>query len=107
MTHEWEKKPPVGKKFDSLHIVLEGNHTIKQKIAMFLEAKFSLEHDHNVHFAGLINLYVPLVDQWGHPLTYFPNGDEIAGTRLKVRSAYHSAADHYDRAYDRMTFPRP
>jgi len=101
MTHQYERKAVIGRKFESLHIVLEGNHTTKQKIAMLLEAKYSLEHDHNIHFAGMINLYMPLVDQWGHPLTHFPNGEEIAGTRLKIRSPYHCAAD----AYDRMTFP--
>lgn len=103
MTHEYEKKPVFGQKLDSLHIVLEGNHTLKQKIAMLLEAKFSLEHDHNVHFASFTNIYMPLVDQWGHALTHFPNGEKISGTRLKIRSAYHSAADHYDRTI----FPRP
>ena len=71
MTIQLVRKPPVGKKWDSLRIVLEGNHTLKQKIAMLLEAKFTLEHDQNIHFAGMINLYMPLVDQYGHPLTHF------------------------------------
>ena len=96
MTIQLVPKPPIGKKYDSLRIVLEGNHTLKQKIAMMLEAKFMLEHDQNIHFAGSTNLYMPLVDKWGHPLTHFPNGDEIASFELKIRSPYHCAADSYD-----------
>jgi len=95
------KPPPSGQKFDSLRIILQGNHTMKQKVAMMLEAKFALEHDFNLHFAGPTNLYMPIVDTWGHPLTHFPNGDEIAQFILKISSPYHCAAD----AYERITFP--
>ncbi len=102
MTIQLIRKPPVGKKFDSLRIVLEGNHTLKQKVSMLLQAKFMLEHDHNVHFAGMTNLYMPLVDKWGHPLTHFPDGTEIAEHILNINSPYHCAADLYDR---RMTLP--
>jgi hypothetical protein len=102
MTIQLIRKPPVDKKFDSLRVVLEGNHTLKQKIAMMLEAKFMLEHDQNIHFAGNVNLYINLVDQWGHPLTHFPNGDKISDYILEIKSPYHCAADHYER---RMTLP--
>src|SRR5690348_13619865 len=103
MTIQLVRKPPVGKKFESLRIVLDGNHTLKQKVSMLLQAKFALEHDYNVHFAGTTNLYMPLVDQWGHPLTHFPDGTEIADHILNVKSPYHCAADTYDL---RSTFPR-
>ena len=101
MTIQLVRKPPVGKKFDSLRVILEGNHTLKQKVAKLLEAKFMLEHDQNIHFAGNTNLYMNLVDQWGHPLTHFPNGDEIADYILEIKSPYHCAAD----AYERITLP--
>ena len=62
---------------------------------MVSQAKFLLQHEHNIQFAGDTNLYMPLVDQHGHPLTHFPNGDEIAEFILKINSPYHCAADHY------------
>lgn len=96
MTIQIISKPPIGKKFESLRGILEGNHTMKQKLCMFSQLKFTLEHEpYNVHFAGPINFYIPLVDQWGHPLTHFPDGREIANCFAKINSPYHCAADHY------------
>lgn len=95
MTLQLVRKPPIGKKYDSLRIVLEGNHTLKQKLCMVALAKFMLEHDHNIHFAGITNVYMPLVDQWGHPLTHLPDGREIADHILNINSPYHCAADQY------------
>ena len=96
MTIEMVTETPIGKKFDSLRVVMEGNHTIKQKLCMFSQLKFLLEHEpYNVHFSGPINLYVPLVDQWGNPLSHFPDGREIARCRAKIKSPYHCAADFY------------
>ena len=89
------RKPPVGKKFDSLRIVLEGNHTLEGKLCEFRQALSFLEHHHNIGNAGLSNFYMPLVDAWGHPLTHFPDGTEIADHILTVKSPYSCAADLY------------
>ena len=94
-------KAPIGKKYDSLPIILTGNHTFKQKIAMLLDAKYLLQHNHNIKNVGVTRIYMNFVDDFGHQLTHFPDGTEIAGYELKVDSAYHCAAD----AYERMTFP--
>lgn len=95
MTFELRKKPVFGQKFDCLDLILDGNHTIKQKIAMMLEVKFVLEHSYNVHYAGPINLSMLLVDCHGHPLTHFPNGEQIGHYHGRLTSPYHCAADTY------------
>jgi hypothetical protein len=108
MTIEIVRKPPVGKKFDSLRVLLDGNHTLKQKLCMFSQLKYLLQNEpYNVHFAGPTHVYVPLIDQWGHPLTHFPDGREISECIAKTDSPYHCAADHYDRRYSSPVFPAP
>ena len=89
------RKPPVGKKFDSLRVVLEGNHTLDEKLCEFRQALAFLQEHHNIANAGASNLYMPLVDQWGHPLTRFPDGTEIVDHILTVKSPYSCAADFY------------
>jgi hypothetical protein len=89
------KKPPIGKKFDSLRIVLEGNHTLDGKLCEFRQALTFLHEYHNIGNAGSINVYAPLVDAWGHPLTRFPDGTEIVDHILTVKSPYSCAADFY------------
>ena len=89
------RKPPIGKKFESLRIVLEGNFTLDEKLCEFRQALSFLHEHHNIGNAGLINVYAPLVDIWGHPLTRFPDGTEIADHILTVKGPYQCAADQY------------
>jgi hypothetical protein len=96
MTIHLVKKPPTNRSFNERFLIkAPGNHTLKQKIAMFLDGKFLLEHEHGIRYAGQTDFYVSLVDQWGHPLTHFANGDAIADWSMIVNSAYHCAADSY------------
>jgi hypothetical protein len=62
---------------------------------MFLDGKFLLEHEHGIRYAGQTDFYVSLVDEWGHPITHFANGDAIADWSMVINSAYHCAADSY------------
>jgi len=97
MTVQLLMKPPIGNaKTDRLKITLAGRHTIKQKMCMALQAKFWLQHEQNIGYAGDTDLYMPLIDQWGHPLTLFPDGTEISKAQLLIDSPYHCAADSYD-----------
>ena len=96
MTLQMVRKPPTNKTpNERLKITLTGNHTLKQKTCMLLQAKFYLEHEHGIGFAGATDVYVALIDQYGHPLTYFPNRDAIADWSLIINSPYHCAADDY------------
>jgi len=96
MTYELIRKPPTNKSFnDRFKITLLGNHTMKQKAAMLLEAKFCLEHEHGIRFAGPSDLYLDLIDEHGHPLTHFANQNLIADWWLRIKSPYHCAADDY------------
>lgn len=96
MTHRLVRKPPIGNvKSDRLKITLAGNHTLKQKAGMLLEAKFYLQHEENIEFAGPTDVYIALIDQWGHPLTNFFNGNAISDYNLLIESPYHCAADSY------------
>lgn len=96
MTLQIIRKPPTRKGFNErLKITLLDNHTLKQKIAMLMDAKFWLEHEHGIRYGGPADFYVGLVDEWGHPLTHFPNGNPIADWSLLVRSPYHCAADDH------------
>ena len=95
MTIQLVRKPPVGKKFDSLRIVMEGNHTLDEKVCEFRQALTWLQEHHNIGHAGLSNLYMPLVDRFGYPLTHFPDGTEIVDHILTVKSPYSCAADFY------------
>ena len=97
MTVQLVRKPPIGNaKTDRLKITLAGHHTIKQKMCMALQAKYWLQHEQNIGYAGITDLYMPLIDQWGHPLTFFPDGSEIGDYNLLIESPYHCAADSYD-----------
>src|ERR1035438_7766168 len=53
MTVRILRKPPVGNvKTDRLKITLAGNHTLKQKTCMLLQAKYYLQHEQNIEFVG-------------------------------------------------------
>jgi hypothetical protein len=96
MTLQLIRKPPTTKKFNErLKITLEGNHTLKQKVGMLLEAKFWLEHEHGIRFAGPTDVWIGPVDEWGHPLTHFANQNPFADWSLLIRSPYHCAADEH------------
>ena len=98
MSLQMVRKPPTNKSFNQrLKITLPGNHTLKQKTCMLLQAKFWLEHEHGIAFAGSCDFYVALIDQYGHPLAYFANREPIADWSLVINSPYHCAADEYDR----------
>jgi hypothetical protein len=91
------RKPPTNKSFrDRLKITLDGTHTTKQKIGMLLEVKFWLEHEHGIRHAGPTDVYLDLVDQWGHPLTHFANQNPFADWSLLIKSPYHCAADEHE-----------
>jgi hypothetical protein len=95
MTIQLVKKPPLGKKYDSLRIVLEGNHHWDDKMCEFRQAISFLRYKHNIGNAGIINVYAALVDPTGYPLSYFPDGTEIADHILTVKGPYQCAADFY------------
>ena len=90
------RKPPTNKAYnDRLKITLAGNHTIKQKTCMLLQAKFWLQHEQRIGNAGTIDAYIPLIDPDGYPLTHFTNGNLIADYNLVIVSPYHCAADEH------------
>ena len=92
------RKPPVGNvKSDRLKITLAGNHTMKQKACMMLQAKFWLHHEQGIDIAGPSDLYLSPLDPNGYPLTSFRDGQPISDYILLIESPYHCAADDYDR----------
>ena len=96
MTLQILRKPPIGKiKTDRLKITLAGNHSMKQKTCMLLQARFYLQHEQGLGFAGPTDIYLPLIDEWGHPLTHFVNGSLIADYNIVISSPYHCAADEH------------
>ncbi len=100
MTVRMLRKPPVGAaKSDRLKITLAGNHTLKQKTCMLLQAKYYLQHEQNIEFAGPTDVYISLIDQYGHPLTHFFNGNAIDEWNILIEHPYHCAADDYDRPH--------
>ena len=100
MTVRMLRKPPVGAaKSDRFKITLAGNHTLKQKTCMLLQAKYHLQHEQNIEFAGPTDVYISLIDQYGHPLTHFFNGNAIGDWNMLIEHPYHCAADDYDRPH--------
>ena len=96
MTLQMVRKPPFGHvKSERLKVTLAGNHTLKQKACMLLQAKYYLQHEQNIDFAGPTDIYLSLIDAHGHPLTHFFNGSAIADYNLLVDSPYHCAADEH------------
>ncbi len=90
------RKPPIGNaKTDRLKITLAGNHTLKQKTCMLLQAKYYLQHEQNIDFAGPTDVYISLIDQFGHPLTHFFNGNAIGDWTIVIDHPYHCAADEH------------
>ena len=65
------RKPPIGiPRSDRFKVTLNGAHTTKQKISMLLQAKFFL-HEQGIDNVGITDVYFPLIDADGHPLTHF------------------------------------
>ena len=96
MTIRMLRKPPIGNlKSDRLKITLAGNHTLKQKTCMLLLARYYLQHEQNIGFAGPTDVYLALVDEFGHPLTHFRNGNTISDWNMIVDHPYHCAADEH------------
>ena len=96
MTVKMQRKPPIGNvRNDRLKITLAGNHTLKQKTCMLLQAKYYLQHEQNIGFAGPTDVYIALIDQFGHPLTHFFNGNAIGDYNILIDSPYHCAADDH------------
>jgi hypothetical protein len=96
MTIQLVRKPPIGNaKSDRLKITLTGSHTLKQKACMLMQAKYFLQHEQRIDFASATDIYMGLIDQDGHPLTHFANGNLIADYSLIIESPYHCAADSY------------
>jgi hypothetical protein len=97
----WElvRKPPVGNtRSDRFKVTLLGNHSTKQKIAMLTLAKFFL-HEQGIDNAGITDVYFPLIDPNGYPITNFRDGTPVADYNLIFRSPYHCAADEYERRH--------
>jgi hypothetical protein len=96
MTLQLVRKPPFGNvRTDRLKITLDGNHTIKQKIGMLLQAKFDLHEGYGIDFAGPTDIYILLIDPNGYPLTHFSDGRPICDYNGIIKSPYHCAADSY------------
>ena len=96
MTVQIVRKPPTNKAFNErLKITLAGNHTLKQKTCMLLQAKYHLQHEENIGFAGPTDVYIALIDQYGHPLTHFFNGNAIGDYSIVIDHPYHCAADEH------------
>ena len=96
MTLQLVRKPAIGNvRAERLKVTLNGRHTLKQKLAMVSLAKFWL-HEHGIDNAGPSDLYIPLIDSAGHPLTHLGDGRLITDFDLMVDSPYHCAADLYD-----------
>jgi hypothetical protein len=96
MTVRILRKPPIGNaKSDRLKITLAGNHTLKQKTCMLLQAKYYLQHEERIRFAGPTDVYISLIDEHGHPLTHFFNGNAIGDWSLVIDHPYHCAADEH------------
>lgn len=96
MTVRILRKPPIGNaKSDRLKITLAGNHTLKQKTCMLLQAKYYLQHEERIRFAGPTDVYISLIDEHGHPLTHFFNGNSIGDWSLVIDHPYHCAADEH------------
>jgi len=95
MTIQLVRKPPIGKKYESLRIVMEGNFGWDDKLCEFLQVISYLRYRQNIHNAGLINIYANLVDATGYPLTHFPDGSEISDHVLTIKGPYECAADQY------------
>ena len=106
MTVQRVRKPPFVKpNYDKIKWTLDGNHTAKQKLAMMTQWKFHL-HELGIDHIGRMVCYAPLIDAYGHELTTFSDGTQIADYDYVINSPYHCAADEYDR---RLTpaGPRP
>jgi hypothetical protein len=96
MTIQLVRKPPTNKAFtDRLKVTLVGNHTMKQKACMLMQVKFWLQHEQRIGNAGTVDVYIPLIDADGHPLTQFANGTSIADYNVIIQSPYHCAADEH------------
>jgi hypothetical protein len=90
------RKPPIGNpRSDRFKVTLDGIHTTKQKISMLLQAKFFL-HEQGIDNVGVTDVYFPLIDSNGHPLTSFRDGRMISDYSLFIESPYRCAADEYD-----------
>ena len=104
----WELVPkPVGNmRSERFKISLLGNHTVKQKIAMLTLAKFFL-HEEGIDNAGEIDLYIPLLNPHGNPITHFRDQIPVAGNQLIIKSPYHCAADDYELRRYSPSHPAP
>ena len=97
MTLQLVRKPAIGNvRAERLKVTLSGRHTLKQKLAMVSLAKFWLHDEHGIDNAGPADLYLPLIDSSGYPLTHFGDGRLITEFDLVIDHPYHCAADTYD-----------
>jgi hypothetical protein len=80
---------------DRLKIILEGQHTMEEKICMAMKAVAVLEHDHGIYRASDCDWWVSPIDDHNHPLTIFPGGQLVGKSRLIVDSPYSCAAKAY------------
>ena len=96
MSLQMVRKPPTSKTFNQrLKITLPGNHTLKQKTCMLMQAKFWLHQEHGIDNAGPTDVWLSLLDPAGYPLTTFRNDLSVSDYNLVIDSPYHCAADSY------------
>src|SRR5258708_2149484 len=102
MTIRIVRKPPIGNiKTDRLKAIMQGNHTLEQKLCMSRQVIHLLQME-GFECAGQMDMWIPLIAPDGHELTHFANGKLISDSQIIVESPYDCAADNYD-----MPRPRP
>jgi hypothetical protein len=90
------RKPAIGNiKSERLKVILEGQHTLEEKICMLMQGIACLEHKHGIYRAGVCDLWLAPIDSHGYPLTALPEGQLIADYNLVIDSPYDCAADAY------------
>jgi len=89
------RKPPIGKiKTDRLKVILTGQHTLEEKECMARQVMHLLINE-GFSFAGTTDMWIPLIDPFGHELTHFSSGKLIADHNIIINSPYDCAADEH------------
>ena len=90
------RKPPIGNiKTDRIKAIMQGNHTLEEKLCMSVQVLSLLQREGFGH-AGQIDWWIPLIDPAGHELTHFADGRLISDCQIIVESPYPCAADEYE-----------
>ena len=96
MTIRLVRKPAIGNiKSERLKMILEGQHTLEEKVCMLMQGIALLEYKHGIYRAGISDLWLAPIDANGYPLTILPDGELIADHQLIIDSPYDCAADKH------------